>query len=477
MPLAFDLEYRSVFKRLGETLFNGLEQLVKGKNIYQHQADAVTAIKQELLNPPSGGKYSNVSLAVLPTGTGKTGVGVLAAYACKARRVLIITPSVTISKQQYAQFTNVQDPSLNPLGNKPFLQSRNIISEDQVMTAEIGSWTPVNSKCALKKADLDDALAKKCELVVSNVQKFGDGKGRRGCNITKYPHDHFSLVIVDEAHHFPARTWEDIVKHFQIAQLGILFLTATPYHRGDYILSPSKKPCFVYKQKDAEKDGIIREINFVSVSSAISDLNEKIIAFSKKVEGMLKPGSVVPNLTRLMEIFAVLEKIKETLQIHDGQDEVHYHKAMVVAKCIGEAEVIAELWNEIIQYGTCKTFVQDSAKSNLDCFTTDNTVKVLVVIFRLTEGFDYSSVSVVAILRNVAKKSRVYFAQFVGRAVRKLHKDDPVTTMVISHDVHKQRENYDTFYKSKLPELAEDDPEEEEDPEDREEGAEEMETN
>ena len=77
--------------------------------------------------------------------------------------------------------------------------------------------------------------------------------------------------------------------------------------------------------------------------------------------------------------------------------------------------------------------------------------RVLVVIYRLTEGFDYKEVSVVAILRNVNKKSRVYFAQFVGRAVRKLHKDDPVIATVISSTHYRQRIHFDAFKNNVLP--------------------------
>ena len=71
---------------------------------------------------PTEGDYRNVSLVVLPTGTGKTGVGVMAAYVCKAKRVLIVTPSVAISKQQLTQFKVVGDSYLNPFSNQPFLQ-------------------------------------------------------------------------------------------------------------------------------------------------------------------------------------------------------------------------------------------------------------------------------------------------------------------------------------------------------------------
>lgn len=52
---------------------------------------------------------------------------------------------------------------------------------------------------------------------------------------------------------------------------------------------------------------------------------------------------------------------------------------------------------------------------------------------------------------------QVLFTQFVGRCLRRLHKDDPVEAMLISHPYYDQRQNYDN-----LEEIAEVDPEEEE---------------
>ena len=82
---------------------------------------------------------------------------------------------------------------------------------------------------------------------------------------------------------------------------------------------------------------------------------------------------------------------------------------------------------------------------------------MVVVIFRLIEGFDRKNVSVVGILRNVQPQSRVgYSAQFVGRAVCKLHPQDPVkTTIIVAHD---QLQTYRQF-ENEGDSVAEEDPE------------------
>ena len=49
---------------------------------------------------------NDIALVVLPTGCGKTGVAILAAYAIGAKHVLVVTPSVTITQQIGDAFCN-----------------------------------------------------------------------------------------------------------------------------------------------------------------------------------------------------------------------------------------------------------------------------------------------------------------------------------------------------------------------------------
>ena len=124
-------------------------------------------------------------------------------------------------------------------------------------------------------------------------------------------------------------------------------------------------------------------------------------------------------------------------------DHGSLHKAMVLAENKEHASLIADLWNiHYKEFGECHTFIQDDKVSHVSDFTTKTEKGVLVVIYRLTEGFDYKEVSVVAILRNVNKKSRVYFAQFVGRAVPPDIREDP--SLVNEEDIDFERPHQDS---------------------------------
>ena len=142
--------------------------------------------------------------------------------------------------------------------------------------------------------------------------------------------------------------------------------------------------------------------------------------------------------------------MRETLAEHDRVHPDHRHQGLILATDIDEARNIANLWNNHgrepneAQEIRCAAYVTDTPQAVLEKFKTGE-LDVLVVIFRLTEGFDHKNVSVVGILRNVQPASRVYFSQFVGRAVRRLDANDVVTATVVSHTVHRQRRNYELF--------------------------------
>ena len=202
------------------------------------------------------------------------------------------------------------------------------------------------------------------------------------------------------------------------------------------------KPCYNLSHGEAVAKGIIREPQFIEATP--DDL------FDIKDDRTYDKDECI--------IMSVLQKVRDTLNAHDYEDKNYVHKAMILAIDKQNATNICSLWNEHYNKDSCVTFIQNDSKTNVDRFMKRDKIKVLVVIYRLTEGFDYKQISVAAILRNVNKKSRVYFSQFVGRAVRKLHANDPVKATVISHAVYNQRQNYDAFQNCELAEDVDEDP-------------------
>ena len=111
---------------------------------------------------------------------------------------------------------------------------------------------------------------------------------------------------------------------------------------------------------------------------------------------------------------------------------------------INSAQKFFESYNRVNNPGQCGMYVGDASAEVLQRFQNGKT-RTLVVVDKLREGYDNKRVSVVAIVRNVGPTSTVLFAQFVGRAIRKAHPDDPVTAVIIAHRYHNQEQNYEQF--------------------------------
>ena len=209
------------------------------------EAQGQTTIIRSTINP----KNSQVALVVLPTGCGKTGVAVLASYVLNASRVLIITPSLIISKQIDDAYENfLVKRGIVPKREKYLYvpQKMMITKAEQLVTNEPGQLQRTLRTQVYEK-----------DLLITNAHKISE---KSAVKVTDIPDDCFDLVIVDEAHHYPAKTWKCLVDHFPNCKK--IFLTATPEHKGKPILEDPPYVCYKLSQEDAVKDGIIRKLNF-----------------------------------------------------------------------------------------------------------------------------------------------------------------------------------------------------------------------
>ena len=136
------------------------------------------------------------------------------------------------------------------------------------------------------------------------------------------------------------------------------------------------------------------------------------------------------------------------LNEHDEADPTVRHQGMVLTQTkedLHSADAFCNTYNRLFP-NKCAVYVSETRKDILEDFVNGR-IRTLVIVGRLLEGFDHKPVSVLGIARNVAPTSRVLFAQFVGRAVRKNSPSDPVPAQIVSHEYFNQKQNYDTFEK------------------------------
>jgi superfamily II DNA or RNA helicase len=196
--------------------------------------------------------HDDPSLVVMPTGSGKTGVLLASPFVLRAKRALIITPSRLVREQI------VKDAK--SLG---VLKSAGVLPQD-VQLPKVGN---VSNKLGVTSAW--NAL-KDFDFVVATPNCTSPGID----GVEPGPLDLFDLILIDEAHHAAAKTWRELIDHFQSARC-ILF-TATPYRRDKRIIRA--RSIYTYPLRKAFDDGIFGKVNFVAVRANRPETNDEVIA-------------------------------------------------------------------------------------------------------------------------------------------------------------------------------------------------------
>ena len=420
-------------------IFNRYSLHVKhnyAKGLLPQQREALKSLEEwfQKDNP------SNPAVVSMPTGSGKTGIlcclpFTLGGIGLELSRddnnfptrvpryrfdkpVLVLAPGIQIADQLQQQ-----------IHLDPFLVRRQIIPKDSARNA-LPKVFRIDETRQLQNKEFLSAQ----DVVLANAQKF------RGQWENDLPDDMFKLVIVDEAHHYPAPTWRRIIEKFkQHAQ--VVFVTATPY-RMDEKFVVSGEFAYHLRLEEAVRRGFIRQTE------------PDFLKFQPNREKEPSEDDIYRQ---------VLKGVNEKQQIKNGAHPFPNgipHMAMAITKDTDEAKKVVNLWND--------TWGESSALSYYSALSKEekrkrmerirsNQVKLVVVVGMLLEGFDHPPVSIAAILTNIASAPK--FVQFIGRAQRIYRsqdgpEDNAICADIVSHEYYdRQKVHYQHFIKEHFIEI------------------------
>jgi superfamily II DNA or RNA helicase len=314
------------------------------------------------------------TLAVLPTGTGKT---VCFAHVAKAwidagrGRALIVAHREELIQQ----------------------------AADKVLQV-----TGVHADIEMGESRADQcSLIDQAPIVITSVQTMCR-PNRHG----RFDPQQFGLLIIDEAHHATAPTYKRLIEHFaQNPALRILGVTATPDRHDEEALGQIfETVAYEYEIQTAIEDGYLVPIEqqFVQVEGLDlsqcrtkgDDLNEgdlaKIMGTEKNLHGVVDPALNLagdqPTLFFMASV-AHAERGAEIANRHRPESAVCLH---------GKTP-------------------RDERRGKLKAFSRGE-FQYLFNCGLFLEGFDETSIAVVAMARPT--KSRALYAQAVGRGPRPL---------------------------------------------------------
>lgn len=207
-------------------------------------------IGQEGLRPPQLGALFAIgahwsldiqpATIVMPTGTGKTETMLATLTAYGKSPTLVVVPWDLLRQQTANKFQSLG--LLRALGVLP----------NGVMNPVVGLITSKPKTLA----DLD--IFTQCNVVVSTISSLAvEADSPLAAGIAQ----RCKSLILDEAHHVPAKTWSGLRAAFH--SLPILQFTATPFRRDGELVDG--KVIFNYPLAAAQRDGYFKPIHFEPV--------------------------------------------------------------------------------------------------------------------------------------------------------------------------------------------------------------------
>lgn len=353
-----------------------------------YQSDAVTSAFESLNVHPS-------TLIVLPTGCGKT-----VCFAELALRWPADHGRVLVMAHRYELIDQAQEKVGLHIGENPSI--------------EMGERREVES---------GHSILDKSKVLVTSVQTMSKAKRQR-----KFDPADFGLLIIDEAHHAPSKSYRDVISYFaQNPHLRVVGVTATPKRHDQAAMGDVFRDCcYEMTIKDAVDEGwlvnieqrlvVVEGLDFSKCKSVAGDFTDK------SLEQQLLPGGKIEQTEGLTDL--------QREQIEQQEKMLHAVVSPTIAEAQGRPTIVfavtkahAERLTEIFcrHPGITAEFVIDSTspderKAIIQRFKSGQT-QILVGVGVFTEGFD-ARVDLVVVARPT--KSTGLYTQMVGRGTRPL---------------------------------------------------------
>ncbi|WP_221088242.1 DEAD/DEAH box helicase [Deinococcus aquaedulcis] len=231
------------------SLFGHLE----GRSLRNNQIGAITAVTSHF------SLSGEPALVAMPTGSGKSAVLMALAFALRPIRVLVVTPSVIVREQLAEGF-----------GSLAILRGTGALSQDCPLPA-------VHEVTGYLETEADWAALEKFDVVVASPPSVSPREGK----VARPPEGLFDLILVDEAHHEQAPTWQTLLECFPGARR--VLCSATPFRNDRQALGA--RIVYHYPLEQAQKDGIFGQITFVPVQPGPNEDADVVIA--QKAQALL----------------------------------------------------------------------------------------------------------------------------------------------------------------------------------------------
>ena len=355
----------------------------------------------------------NKAILQIPVGCGKTGLAALFPLGLAEGRVVVIAPNLTIKNGLYdaMDITNRQ---------KCFWRKTGVLNRDQMVSGPLA--------CTLETGNI--SVATKSHIVITNIQQLATNVDKW---LMQFPDDFFDMIIVDEAHHSAAASWQKVIERFPSAK--VIHLTATPFRSDRQEIDGEL--VFRYSFRSATLKGYIKRLKASYVAPSEIELgfrDERGRTYNLddvlklKEEDWFSRGVALARPCNQHIVDSSLEKLEELRQSGTR------HQVIAVACSIDHAREIRSLYQERgYSADVIHSKQSDDRQAAILNELHNGTLDCIVQVQMLGEGFDHPKLSVAAIFRPF--RTLAPYVQFVGRIMRVVVQNDPVHPDNVGHIV------------------------------------------
>lgn len=338
----------------------------------------------------------------IPVGCGKSGIAAIAPFGIARGRVLVVAPNLTIKEGLFESLdvTNRQ---------KCFWRRRGILSDEGMIGGPFATTLDTGNITVCEKS----------HFVISNVQQLSTNPEKW---LHRFANDFFDMLIVDEAHHAPAASWQKVREHFSAAR--VVNMTATPFRgdaqeiEGDLVYRyPFKKATFKgYIKRVTASYAAPSELEFTAHGETRTYTLDEVLAMKEK--DWFSRGIALSepcNQTIVDNSLQRLEQLRETGTAH---------QLIAVACSVNHARSIVRLYQARgFSADLIYSEMDDDKKADVKRRLTSGELDCIVQVQMLGEGFDHPKLSVAAIFRPF--RTLAPYIQFVGRILRVIVQNSP----------------------------------------------------
>jgi superfamily II DNA or RNA helicase len=343
---------------------------------------------------------------VLPVGCGKSGLIAIAPYAVRARRVLVIAPGTRIRGQLGADLRS----------NSP--------TNFYERCAVLGPAAQHPETVIIESGRVNDDDIQHCDIAVANIQQIAGSENRW---LDGLPPDFFDLVLVDEAHHNTAASWQQVKQRFPNAR--IINFSATPTRADGQVMEG--QIVYSFQVLRAIEAGYVKRLRAKMLSPSElryvdrSDGQERVIGIEEvrqlgETDAEFRRGIVMSDETLSSIVDQAIGELRR-LRAETGEDRLK-----IIASALNQTHCI-QITEAFRARGLRAAYVhsKEGSQANDRVFADleAHQLDAIVQARMLGEGFDHPLLSVAMVGSIFANLSP--FVQFVGRVMRSIVQNAP----------------------------------------------------